>query len=173
LRASITRAHPHGLRGEAELRLLNSNLDECVLEEGMDVQLYPTSPKSSLPEKEESRTIEKLRFGNKVICLFKDVKDRTQLEKMIPFEIYLHRDQFPEVEDDQVYLVDLINLPVFSPEGTELGVLESFSDNGMQYLFEVRLKDGSKITLPYVDAFFPEIDVDNRKIVMIMPEYTE
>jgi ribosomal 30S subunit maturation factor RimM len=54
-----------------------------------------------------------------------------------------------------------------------LGRLESFSDNGMQYLFEVRLMDGEKIILPYVESFFPQIDLENKKITMVMPEYTE
>jgi len=92
---------------------------------------------------------------------------------MIPFEIFLDRDQFPEPENGQVYLVDLIDMMVVSPEGEELGKLESFSDNGVQYLLEVRLLDGSKITLPYVESFFPEVDLENGKITMIMPEYSE
>ena len=166
-------AHPHGIKGEAELRLLNPNLDESVLDEGQKLWLFPSSEKSKLNPKGEEWVIEKLRFGNKVICQFEGIKDRTHLENLIPFEFYLDREEFPETEEDEFYLVDLIDLPVFSPEGKELGTLESFSDNGMQYLFEVRLVDGSKITLPYVDTFFPEIDVENQKIIMIMPEYTE
>lgn len=166
-------AHPHGIRGDAELRLLNTNHDESVLDEGMKVWLFPSSEKSEISPNGEERLIEKLRFGNKVICTFEGIKDRTHLEKLIPFELYLSRDAFPELEDDEFYLVDLIGMKVVSPEGEELGVLEGFSDNGMQDLFEVRLKDGSQMTLPYVDAFFPEIDVENEKIVMIMPEYTE
>lgn len=166
-------SHPHGIRGEAELRLLNPNLDECVLEEGMEVTLFPSNEKSFLPKSGEKWIIEKLRFGNKVICQFKGVRDRTHLESLLPFDIYLDREQFPDPSEDEVYLVDLIDMEVVSPEGEHLGRLESFSDNGMQYLFEVRLKDGSKMTLPYVDAFFPRIDTENKKIVMVMPEYTE
>ena len=166
-------AHPHGIKGEAELRLLNPNLDECVLEKDMQVFLFPSSDKSKLSAKGEEWVIEDLRFGNKVICRLKGIVDRTHLESLIPFEVYLDRINFPEIEDDEVYLVDLINMEVVSPSGEELGKLESFSDNGMQYLFEVRLTTGEKITLPYVDAFFPEIDMENKKIVMIMPEYTE
>lgn len=166
-------AHPHGIKGEAELRLLNPNPEESVLDEGMKLWLFPSSEKSKINPKGEEWTISKLRFGNKVICQFEGIKDRTQLEGLIPFEFYLDREEFPEADDDEVYLVDLINMPVVSPNGEELGKLESFSDNGMQYLFDVRLSDGTKITLPYVDAFFPEIDMENKRIVMIMPEYTE
>jgi 16S rRNA processing protein RimM len=166
-------AHPHGLRGEAELRLINTNIEESILDDGMKVWLFPSSDKSKLKPDGEEWTIEKLRFGNKVICQFQGMKDRTHLETLIPFEIFLDRESFPEADEGEVYLVDLIGMKVFSPEGEELGQLESFSDNGMQYLFDVRLITGEKITLPYVDAFFPELDMENKKMTMIMPEYTE
>lgn len=168
--ASVTR--PHGIRGEVELNLLNS-IEDSILDDGMMVWIMPTSPKSKLKPEGEEWTIAKLRFGNKAICLFEGIIDRTHLETMLPFDLYLPRDQFPEPEEDEVYLIDLIGLPVFSPEGEKLGELETFSDNGQQYLFDVRLVSGEKITLPYVDAFFPEIDMENKKIIMIMPEYTE
>ncbi len=163
---------PHGIKGEAELRLLSDGRDS-ILDEEMKVWLVPTSPKSKLKPEGEEWIIQKLRFGNKAICLFAGIKDRTHLETLLPFDLYLSRDQFPEPEENEIYLVDLINLPVFSVEGEKLGKLESFSDNGQQYLFDVRLENGERITLPYVDAFFPEIDMENKKIVMIMPEYTE
>lgn len=164
---------PHGIKGEVELKLLNPNLEESILEEGMSVWAFPASEKSSVNQAGEEWVIKRLGFGNKVIAYFEGVTDRTQLEKLLPFEIYLDRESFPEADDDEVYLVDLIDMPVFSPENVKIGVLESFSDNGMQYLFDVRLENGEKITLPYVDAFFPEIDVENKKITMIMPEYSE
>ncbi len=166
-------AHPHGIKGEAEIRLFNPNFDECVLEEGMSVMLYPSNEKSALSPQGEERILERLRFGNKVIALFEGVKDRTDLERLLPFEIYLDREEFPAPEDHEVYLVDLLNMSVVSPSGELLGTLEGLSENGMQYLLEVRLVDGVLITLPYVEAFFPEVDVENKKIVMIMPEYTE
>lgn len=166
-------SHPHGIKGEAELRLINANPEESVLEEGMKVWLFPSSAKSKINPAGEERVLEKLRFGNKVICQFERVKDRTELETLIPFELYLDRASFPETDEDEVYLVDLVDMDVVNEEGVKVGKLESFSDNSMQYLFNVRLDTGELLTLPYVDAFFPEIDMESKKITMIMPEYTE
>ena len=166
-------AHPHGIKGEAEIRLVNPNPDESVLDDGMKVMLYPSSPKSKIHPHGEEWTITKIRFGNKVIATFEGMKDRTHLESLIPFEIFLDRESFPETEGDEVYLVDLIDMEVVNQEGEKVGKLESFSDNGMQYLFDIRMDSGEVVTLPYVDAFFPEIDMEEKKITMIMPEYTE
>lgn len=166
-------AHPHGIKGEAEIRLLNPNPEESILDEGMKVWLFPSSPKSKIHPQGEEWVISKLRFGNKVIAQFEGVRDRTHLETLLPFEIYLDRADFPETDDGEVYLVDLIDMTVVDPDGKELGTLESFSDNGMQYLFDVRLTNGEMITLPYVETFFPEIDMENERITMILPDYTE
>ncbi len=165
--------HPHGIKGEVELRLLNDNYDESILDEGMVVHIFPLSEKSTVSTNGEKWEILKLRFGNKVICQFKGVVDRTHLEKLLPFEIRVSRDDFPETEENEIYLVDLVDWDVISPAGDKLGHLEGFSDNGMQYLFEIRLSDGSKMTLPYVEAFFPKINAEEKTITMIMPEYTE
>lgn len=165
-------ANPHGIKGEAELRLLNT--EDSVLEDGSRVFLYPSSAKSKVSPGGEEWTIQKIRFGNKVICQFEGIKDRTHLESLIPFEIYLDRESFPETDDNEVYLVDLVDMDIVNEEGEVIGKLEGFSDNGMQYLFDCRVGPrGEKITLPYVDAFFPKIDMEKRQITMIMPDYTE
>ncbi len=167
-------AHPHGIKGEAEIRLVNPDPNESVLDDDMKVWLYPSSLKSKISDKGEEWLIKKIRFGNKVICQFEGIRDRTHLESLIPFEIYLAREFFPETEEDEVYLVDLVDMDVVNEAGEKIGKLESFSDNGMQYLFDIRLDPlGEKITLPYVNAFFPKIDMKKKQITMIMPEYTE
>jgi 16S rRNA processing protein RimM len=165
-------AHPHGIRGEAELRLVDPNAAD-ILDEGMTVLLYPTNERSQISPGGEEWSIQKLRFGNKIICQFEGVRDRTHLEEMIPFELYLKQDDLPEPEEGEVYLHDLVGMAVQSPQGLLLGKVESLSDNGMQYLLDVKLLSGELVTLPYVEAFFPEVDVENKKVTMITPEYME
>lgn len=166
-------AHPHGIKGEVELRLLNDDPQQSILDDGMKLWLFPSGEKSKIKKEGEQWIITKVSFGNKVICKLDGMKDRTHLETLLPFEFYVDRDDFPEPEEDEFYLVDLIDMRVESPEGVELGKLESFSDNGMQYLFDIRLVSGELITLPYVDSFFPEVNTEEEKIIMILPEFSE
>jgi 16S rRNA processing protein RimM len=165
--------HPHGIKGEVELRLINDNHQESILDDEMTVYLYPGSEKSKISKGGEEWKIKKIRFGNKVICTLDGMIDRTHLETLLPFELFVPRDAFPEPDSNEVYLADLVDWDVVDQTGEKLGTLESFSDNGMQYLFDVRLNDGTLLTLPYVDAFFPEINSEDKKLVMIMPEYFE
>jgi len=168
-----TAYHPHGIKGEVEFRLLNENYEESVLDDGMRVFLFPASPKSKINKDGEEWIIKKIRFGNKVICSLEGMIDRTHLETLLPFEVYVPRDEFPENDDGKVYLVDLLEWDVVNEAKEKIGKIENFSDNGMQYLFNVRMLSGEVITLPYVDAFFPELDEETKQITMIMPEFTE
>lgn len=168
-----TASQPHGIRGEVELRLLNPDEDQSILEEGMRVFLFPSSEKSDISHIGEEWIISKIRFGNKVICQLKDVKDRTHLETLLPFEVRLPRDEFPETDENEIYLVDLIGWSVVDVDGVEIGMLKSFDDNGMQYILNVRMDDGSTISLPYVDSFFPEVNQVTKTITMILPEYSD
>lgn len=164
-------AHPHGIKGEAEFRLINS--EDSILEDGLKIYLYPSNEKSQLSHHGEEWTIVKIRFGNKIIVTLEGIKDRTHLETILPFEIFLPREAFPTPEEGEVYLADLIGMRVQDTEGTLVGELESFDDNGFQYLFNIRLSIGGILTLPYVDAFFPEINLEENFITVIPPEYAE
>lgn len=165
-------AHPHGIKGEAELRL--ANVEDSILEEGMKLWLFPNSAKSKISAEGEQWTIEKIRFGNKVICQFEGIKDRTHLESLIPFEIYLEREAFPEPEEGEIYIIDLIGMEIVNDQEEVIGKVESVSDNGMQYLLNVRLDpNGELMTLPYVETFFPKTDLEKKQITMIKPDYTE
>jgi 16S rRNA processing protein RimM len=165
-------AHPHGIKGEVELRATHPDAPE-VLTQGMTLWLYPAGTKSIINKSGEAWRLKQLRMGNKLLGMLEGVRDRTHLEQLLPFEFYVERTDFPEPAEDDFYLSDLVGLNVFSPAGEQLGVLESLSDNGMQELLDVRLSNGELITLPFVEVFFPEVDVESGRIVMVLPEYTE
>jgi 16S rRNA processing protein RimM len=165
--------HPHGIKGEVELRLINLNFEESSLKEGIELQLKPLSEKSTLSQVGEWWRISKLRFGNKVICTLEGVKDRTHLESLLPFEFFMKRSDFPELEEGEFYLTDIIDFEVFTHEGNLVGRLEGFDDNGVQTLFNIRQTDGTVMTLPFVEVFFPEVNLEKKSITVNLPEYTE
>ena len=89
---------------------------------------------------------------------------------MLPFSIHYPRDKFPRLEDDQWYLNDLIDLDVFDQDGYKMGKVDSFYENGAQVVLKLNL-NGEKIELPFVEVFFPYLDISKNKIVMVRPEY--
>ncbi len=164
-------SRPHGIKGEAELFLFNT--EESILENNLKVFLMPENEKSQIPKEGEWREIKSIRFGNKTIVVFENIIDRTDLERLIPFSVSLPREAFPPLEEGQHYLIDLIGLECVTEEGKKIGVIEAFSDNGAQTLALIRTISGSSFELPYVKVFFPAVDYKTRIITINPPEYTE
>lgn len=159
---------PHGIKGGFLFKLHNSM--DSVLSNGIELTIFPATNASSVSKGGQVIQVDSIHFGNKTVCYFKGIRDRNIVEDMLPFEIYLPRDQFPEPDEDEIYINDLIGIKVFDIDGYEIGVVESFFDNGAQVVLKVKLEK-EKIELPFVETFFPDVDMKKRRLTMILPEY--
>ncbi len=161
---------PHGVKGGFTFFLHNP--EDSILENGAEVLLVPIDKKSSLPSEGKVFKISQISFGNKVIVYFDGISDRNDVEAMIPFSVQISRDEFPEAADGEFYLVDIIGAPVFNHQnGNKIGVIDSFYENGLQLIAVVRGEESYE--LPFIDAFFPVIDVENKRVEMNIPEYLD
>ena len=161
---------PHGIKGGFSFFLHNP--EDSVLEDDSEVLLVPLDKTSSLPKEGQSFLVSQISFGNKVIAYLKGVDDRTTAESMIPFSIQFSRDDFPELTDGEYYLTDLIGSTVFDYKTkNKVGMLDSFYENGPQLIAVVRGEESFE--LPFIEAFFPVIDQDNKRIEMIVPDYID
>lgn len=159
-------ARPFGIKGEVELGFLTDN----VLEDHMKVLLTPYNERSKLPSEGVLMTLGKIKYGNKITTSFKEISDRTHLESLIPFEISVQRE---DLDSEELYSFDLPGYDVVSESGEVLGEVSKVLDNGAQEVLEIKLLSGETLMLPFVDNFFPEMDIENRSITMILPDYSE
>jgi len=163
---------PHGIKGEISL-VLHSG-DESILAKGMQVYLFPSGSASKLSASGELFTIKTLRFGNKVVISFKEIVDRNHVEEILPFTLKLSRESFPEPDDDEFYLSDIIGWDVINDATDEfIGTLTKFYENGAQEVFCIEKKTGEMIEIPYVDHFVPSIDFDKKEVRINPPEYID
>ncbi len=159
---------PHGIKGGFLFKLKNHN--DSILRDGFEILIYPENEKSSVSQDGQKVLIEKIHFGNKTICYLKGIKDRNLVEEMIPFKIFVSRSSFPKLGNDEWYLEDLKGLDVFDINGHKIGKVKNFFDNGAQTVLQVKLEK-EIIELPFVEVFFPYIDLEKNRITMILPEY--
>lgn len=159
---------PHGIKGAFLFKLHNQ--EDSVLAKGEDVLLFPASSASSLKASGQSFTIDEIHFGNKVICYLKDIRNRNIVEDLIPFVIKYPREKFPELKKDEWYIEDLVGLKVFDQDGHEIGIVENHYDNGAQVVLNLKV-NGKKMDLPFVETFFPYVDIKKNKIVLVEPDY--
>ncbi|MFZ9890194.1 MAG: ribosome maturation factor RimM [Myxococcota bacterium] len=153
-------ARPHGVRGGLKFEL--ENPDSALLVVGLKVRLQRRGGAA------KDATIRRVYGGTNVEL--EECVDRNAAEGLRGVEIFVRRDDFPPVDDDETYLVDLIGARVTHRDGHELGVIEAFSDNGAQPLAEVRTSGARDIVLvPFVPPIVHAVDESARWVVLAPP----
>lgn len=158
---------PHGVKGAFSFHLYNR--DSSILRKGSTLFLLPADSSSIVLKEGQEFSIQSISFGNKTICQLKEVSDRNLVESLIPFEIYIDRSFFPDLEEGEFYLSDLIGCKVQDNNKNELGVVESLGTNGVQDILNIRGKD-ENFEILLIDNFVKEIDLENLIITIDMPE---
>lgn len=159
---------PHGIKGAFSLVLLNR--DSQSLTRGSKVYLKPYNEKSTLVPTGEEHTIESIQYSTKVIFRLEGVDNRNEVESYIPFEIYVKREELPEIGDDEIYLEDLVGLSV-KENDQEIGSVVTYYDHGASDILVIQLKDNSKIDIPFIDNFIKVIDIESGFIEIMRPEF--
>ena len=156
----------HGLKGHAIFHLFSGQ--DTLLEKGSRIILKPLE--GSRLNGEQVFEIEELHLGNDVRVKLSNILDRTELEKILPFEVYCDEEDLPELEDGDFYVSDLLGLEVINLEGKKVGTLFEFYETAAHSVFVVKTNRGDLVDVPYVDAFFKEVDIKNARAIVAMPE---
>lgn len=105
-----------------------------------------------------------------VIARVKGIADRTAAETLRGTELYIPRDRLPEPADDELYHADLIGLEAITADGTIVGEVIAIQNFGAGDLVEIRLTGMTRTEfVPFDEHFVPEIDLDARRITVVMP----
>lgn len=111
--------------------------------------------------------------GDTFVAHFSGVDSRTDAEAMRGTPLFLDRALFPQIEDDEFYLVDLIGLKVIDDNRQPFGHVSEVHNFGAGDVIEIAPVDGSaSIMVPFTHDFVPEIK-SGHHIVLVMPEETE
>lgn len=136
------------------------------------VRVYSDDPEGLLRYKklkdQEGRlfTVKKLRIqkGHTAIVKFEDISDRNEAEGLSNRNLYISRAQMPELENDEFYITDLIDLEVRTLTGEVKGFVVRVENNGAgDYLI---LSHEPNATLPFTHEAVPEVHVLEGYIVI-------
>ena len=153
----------HGIKGEFSVKLINE--ESRTLEKGMTIFLKKN-------ENFLKKEIESIRFGNKTILKLKDINDRNESDALVPFEIYIDKNDLPDLEEDEFYMVDLIGLDVVDEKNNFIGKLIDFYDSPNATIIQIKTKD-KILDVIFNDHFIKEVDLENTRIVIVVPEFIE
>ncbi len=153
-------AAPHGVRGALRLRTFTEQ-PESVAAYG---PVYDKQGRRLF----DLRLIGQAKTG--VVVKVPDVEDRDEAERWRGVELYVPRSALPEPEDeDEFYVEDLQGLPVERRDGSRIGTVVGLENHGAGDLIEVGLESGGSMVLPFTREVVPEVDLENRRVVVEPP----
>lgn len=149
---------PHGVRGE--LRLWPFNRETELLEPGRSISV------GSGRKPSQTFTLERVRQDPKgPVVKLVELGDRNAVEALTGLKWFADRSAFPEPEDDEIYVVDMVGMAVVTEEGQHIGKLVDVWQLGAHDTYVV--KDGPREHLvPAVDEFVLRVDIEARQIII-------
>ena len=104
---------------------------------------------------------------------FKGVDSKEAAEKLRGFFLAVPEDELVILEEDEFWHWELEGLQAFSPEGKEVGILKEVIESPAHDLYLIEEPGGKTHLVPAVYEYVPEIDVEKKRVVVILPEIEE
>ena len=154
---------PHGIRGEF---CIKSNADSPSIF-GKVASLYlQDGQKPPAPF-----TVRSWREHKGLVLLqVQGVDDRNRAEELRGMTVLIREEDLPELDEGEQYLYKMMGCRVVLEDGTEVGVLEHFFENGEQEVWAIVNEQKQEILLPAVPEFVLDIDLDTKIITIAPPE---
>lgn len=163
---------PHGLKGWVRVRCL-SDFPERLLDPGPRwLRLAAIAPHShDRTDPVATQLVRGQFYPPKKLYLvqFDLIQDRTMAEAWVGAEILVADTDRPTLGEEEYYLPDLIDLPVFhQPTGRKLGRLSAVIPSGND-LLQITTEHQETILIPFVKDLVPKVDLEAGRIEVIPP----
>lgn len=171
-RAVARIGRPHGVRGEVTVQALTDDPLGRFVPGARYATVAPDG--SGVPR---TLTIRSARRHRAIWLLgFEEVPDRTGAaslrERLLVVEATGPGHPGVVASDgaeEGWYAEDLVGLAAYGPSGERLGTVSGLVLGAAQDALEVRLADGRRALVPFVEAIVPVVDTDEGRIVVDAP----
>lgn len=152
----------HGIRGDVVVRGLVSDI-EAKLAPGSAVWTDEDEPRM-LTVASVSTTKDDWKVS------FEQIDDRNLADAMRGVQLTVPKSQRRSLDDGEWWPEDLIGCSVVSVDGSKVGTVHEVILAVAQDRLVVVAPDGARAEVPFVDALVPEIDLEDDRIVVDLPE---
>jgi len=104
-------------------------------------------------------------FKKGLLVRFEELQDRDSAELWRGRYLLARFDELPPLEEDQVYLHDLIGMKVVSVAGEELGTVTTFYELPQGLMLDINTRRGS-VLIPYRPEIIVRTDIEARTILI-------
>ena len=146
---------PHGINGQVKIKSFTE------VPEGMF--LYKNLFIGNEQKPIKIKLVRKIKHN--LICTVENIKTRNEAETIRNLILYVKRDEFPLLNDNEFYQRDLLNFEVFNLKRESFGFIISFNDFGGGQLVEVENLN-KRFYLPIGKTFLKNINYQDREVVL-------
>lgn len=156
---------PHGVRGEIKIRLLTdypervNDLDSVFLGKNPEDNKAKTYPVQSM----------RMHQGYGLLTL-KNIRDRDSADRLRGLLVMIRTEDAIPLEDDEIYLYQLIGMRVETQDGNLLGIIKEVLETGANDVYIIDSDQHGELLIPVTDDTIVETDTDNNRIIVNLPE---
>lgn len=155
-------ARPHGIRGEVIADILTDFPERFEVLESVTAKLIDSSP--------AELKIERFRFHQgRVMFKFAGIDTVEAAEQLRNAEICVAEAEAVELEADEYFDWELEGCRVATLAGEELGTVAEVMRTGGTEILVIRGGE-RELLVPFARAICPEVDIENKRIVVDPPE---
>jgi len=154
---------PHGLHGEISVEMLTDFPNE--FDKGSIVYLG---------KDHVELVIDSIRkAGARYLIALQKHGDRNSVEYLRNKMMFIKSDSLPELGDGEYFHHDLIGMTVYDMENTQIGLVSEIITTGANdvYVIAPNVRDNKEILLPAIRSVIKNINLDEKRIVVKMPEW--
>ncbi len=156
-------AGAHGLRGQLRIRVADGGAESLL---GVE-QLFLAARGAA----ERCHTVVESRAGRRgeVCVALAGIADRESAEALRGAEIWIESAQLGALEPGEYWAYQLTGCEVEDGAGRKIGRVREVRGTAAQDLLVVDAEDGTEHLIPAVQAWWREVDLERRRIVVELP----
>jgi len=148
----------HGLKGELKFY---PAMDDACIADVKNIRLSHDNPIHDFIE----CNIESIRGKDiPLIIKFRRIDSIEAAERLLGQALYVLRDQFPALPNDEYYWFQIQGLRVYDEEGHYYGNIEEIIRTGSNDVYVVRSGE-KELLLPMIDSVVKTVDLEEKKLI--------
>lgn len=111
-----------------------------------------------------------LHKADVLIATFQEITSRELAESFTGKLLKIPRNVLPKPKANEFYIADLIGLECYTEANQFLGTIASIQNYGAGDVVEIILDAENQHMIIFNAENFPDVDIKNRRVVVVLPE---
>lgn len=143
-----------GLKGEVKLK--------SYTEHPLAIETYSLVDNLNVSYKIESAYL----YKDTVVAKLNNINTKTETESVIGKKLYVYRESFPNLTDNNFYIVDLVGLVLLDLQNNTIGSVVAAYNFGAGDILEVKDVNNKSFMMPFNEETITTVNINNKQIVV-------